>query len=113
MCIRDSTVATMRTAGEFTLYETVTSDTSSAPPDPRVLQPSAATFLSAMPYASGVAPLAVRISRDGEPVRLALGFPAAGQTTLLVLDEQGRIAEQTLASGKHLVRHRFVYPERA
>ncbi len=107
------TVATMRTAGEFTLYETVTSDTSSAPPDPRVLQPSAATFLPAMPYASGVAPLAVRISREGEPVRLALGFPAAGQTTLLVLDDQGRIAEQTLASGKHLVRHRFVYPERA
>ena len=101
----------MRTAGEFTLYETVTSDTSTAPPDPRALQPSAATFLSAMPYASGVAPLAVRISRDGEPVRLALGFPAASRTVLLVLDEQGRIAEGTLVTAKHLVRQRFVYPD--
>ncbi len=82
-----------------------------APPDPRVLQSSADTFLSAMPSASGGAPRAVRISRDGEPARLALGFPAAGQTTLLVLDDQGRIAEQTLASGKHLVRQRFVYPD--
>ena len=105
------TVATMRTAGEFTLYETVTSDTSTAPPDPRALRPSADTFLSAMPYASGVAPLAVRISREGEPARLALGFPAAGQTTLLVLDDQGRIAEQTLVTAKHLVRQRFVYPD--
>jgi hypothetical protein len=44
-------------------------------------------------------------------VRLALGFPAASRTVLLVLDEQGRIAEQTLVTAKHLVRQRFVYPD--
>lgn len=63
------------------------------------------------PYASGVAPVAARISREGKPIRLALGFSAAGQTALLVLDEQGRIVEETSISGKHLVRHRFVYDE--
>ena len=105
------TVATMRTADGFTLYESVTSDTSAASPAPRALRPSADTFLSAMPYGSGVAPLAVRISRDGEPVRLALGFPAAGEAALLVLDDQGRIAEQMLTDEKHLLRDRFVYPE--
>lgn len=107
------TVETMRQAGGFTLYETVTSDTSAPPPDPLALRPSLDTFLSAVPYASGVAPVAARISRPGEPTRLALGFPAAGQSALLVLDERGRIAEETLTSGKHLVRHRFVYHEHA
>ena len=105
------TVETMRQAGGFTLYEAVTSDTSAPAPDPRALQPSLDTFLSSVPYASGVAPVAARISRAGEPTRLALGFPAAGQSALLVLDDRGRIAEETLTSGKHLVRHRFVYHE--
>lgn len=105
------TVEAMRHEDGFTLYETVTSDTSTPPPEPLALQPPMAIFLSAMPYASGVAPVAARISREGAPIRLALGFPAAGQTALLVLDERGRIAEETLISGKHLVRQRFVYNE--
>ncbi|MPZ66007.1 MAG: copper resistance protein CopC [Pseudonocardiaceae bacterium] len=105
------TVETMRQASAFTLYEVVTSDTSAPPSEPRPLRPPIDVFLSAVPYASGVAPVAARVSREGEPVRLALGFPAAGQTALLVIDDRGRIAEETLTSEKHLVRHRFVYTE--
>lgn len=104
------TVATMRRAGDFTMYETVTSDTSEPAREPHRLDLSASLFLSSLPYTSGVAPLAARVSPADSPTRLALGFPAAGQTAMLVIDGEGRIAEQTLVTEKHLVRQRLIYP---
>ncbi|MGH4020755.1 MAG: copper resistance protein CopC [Pseudonocardiaceae bacterium] len=105
------TVETMRSVEVFTLYETVTSDTTMAVPDPRPLALTAGTFLDSVPYGSGVAPEAAQLFRTGEPVRLWVAFPAAGQAARLVLDDRGRIAEETLTTEKHLVRHRFVYQD--
>ena len=70
-----------------------------------------AFFADQEPYAAGSAPIAVRISHAGQPVRLALGYPAASTTVTLTLDGQGRIAEETLTDGTHLIHRRFVYPD--
>jgi len=104
-------VAATRAAGTVTVYEAVTSDTSAGAPEPDRLDLDAGFFLSQEPYADGTAPIAVRTSPDGVPVRLALGYPAASITVELTLDEHNRIAEETLTDAKHLVTRRFVYAE--
>lgn len=67
-------------------------------------------FLAQEPYAAGTAPIAARISRNGEPTRLALGYPAASTNVTLTLDGAGRITEETLADDTHLIHRRFLYP---
>jgi hypothetical protein len=67
-------------------------------------------FLSQEPYASGAAPIAVRISQPGQPVRLALGYPAAAINVALTLDTDGRISTETLTDRTHLIHRRFVSP---
>jgi copper transport protein len=52
-----------------------------------------------------------RISPDGAPVRLALGYPAASINVELTLDDRGRIAQENLTDAKHLVTRRIVYAE--
>ncbi len=104
-------VAQLRAASTVTVYEAVTSDTTTGTPDPMRLDLPADFFLAQEPYADGTAPLAVRTSRGDEPVRLALGYPAASINVLLTLDEHGRISEETLADTKHLVTRRFLYPD--
>ncbi|MFC4004903.1 copper resistance protein CopC [Prauserella oleivorans] len=103
-------VTAMRALDRLTVYEAVTSDTSERLPTPQRLDLAGTFFLAQEPYASGVAPIAVRISRDDEPMQLALGFPAASTTVRLTLDDQGRISEETLTDGSHLIHRRFVYP---
>lgn len=104
-------VAALRAAGRVTVYETVTSDTAAAGGDPTRLDIDAGFFLAQEPYATGVAPIASRISRAGQPVRLALGYPAASINVLLTLDQAGRISEETLTDDTHLIHRRFVYPD--
>jgi len=104
-------VAALRAAGQVTVYETVTSDTSTAAGDPTRLDLDAGFFLGQEPYATGVAPIATRISHGDQPVRLALGYPAASINVLLTLDQEGRISEETLTDDTHLIHRRFVYPD--
>ncbi|GAA3845325.1 copper resistance CopC/CopD family protein [Amycolatopsis tucumanensis] len=104
-------VAALRTVERVTVYETVTSDTTTGAGTPQKLDLTGAFFLSQEPYASGVAPIAARISRSDQPVRLALGYPAASANVLLTLDNRGRISEETLTDDKHLVHRRFLYPD--
>jgi copper transport protein len=104
-------VAATRAAGILSVYETVTSDTSGGTPTPDRLDVDAGFFLSQEPYADGTAPIAVRTSPDGAPVRLALGYPAASITVELTLDDRNRIAQETLTDAKHLVTRRIIYPE--
>lgn len=104
------TVTTMQQTGQFTVYETVTSDTTDELPEPVALPLTASEFLTNEPYGSGVAPTVVRSDRDGV-VRLLVGFPAEGRTAELVLDRQGRIAAETLTGPKHLILRRFQYSE--
>lgn len=105
-------VAAMRRSGTITVYEAVTSDTSAPLPDPVPLQLSAATFLASEPHNSGVAPIAVALPADPAAPRLALGFPAERIYVHLVLDQQGRVQEETLTDAKHLIHRRFLYPEK-
>ncbi|QSE87701.1 copper resistance protein CopC/CopD (plasmid) [Rhodococcus pseudokoreensis] len=104
-------VSQLRAAGDITVYEAVTSDTSAGAPEPQRLDLPAEFFLAQEPYADGTAPQVARISGDPGPVRLALGYPAASMNVLLTLDEQGRIGEETLTDAKHLITRRFVYPD--
>lgn len=105
------TVEATRAAGSVTVYETVTSDTSTPAPEPNRLELETDFFLSQEPYADGTAPLAVRVSPDGAPGRLALGYPAASIDVLLGIDDHGRISDETLTDPKHLVTRRFVYSD--
>lgn len=102
-------VAAMREVEHVTMYETVTSDTTAGLPEPQPIELSSKDFLSLAPYGSGIAPIAARTSGRGEPIRLALGFPAASVTVRFTLDEGGRIVEETLTDAKHLIHRRFVY----
>jgi copper transport protein len=101
----------MRAADHLTVYETVTSDTTTPPVSPQRFDLNGSWFLSQEPYASGVAPIADRISPDGQPIRLALGYPAAFTNVTLTLDAQGRISEETSTDSTHLIHRRFVYPD--
>jgi copper transport protein len=101
----------MRATAQVTVYEAVTSDTTGAPPVTNRLRLAGEFFLSQEPYASGVAPIAARISPDGHPVRLALGYPAAAINATLTLDAAGRISEETLTDTTHLIHRRFAYPD--
>ncbi|MEU0467062.1 copper resistance protein CopC [Amycolatopsis sp. NPDC006131] len=102
-------VEKMRTVDRVTIYETVTSDTTTTTPEPQRLDLAGAWFVAQEPYASGVAPIATRTSAEGRPVRLAISFPAEMTTAVLTLDEEGRISEETLTDDTHLIRRRFVY----
>jgi copper transport protein len=104
-------VAATRGAGVLTVYETVTSDTTVAAPQPDRLDIDAGFFLSQEPCADGTAPIAARTSPPGSPVRLALGYPAASIDVELTLDDRGRIASEKLTDAKHLVTRRIVYPD--
>jgi copper transport protein len=104
-------VAGMRAAGEFEVFEAVTSDTRTPLPEPTRLQLDGEFFLAGEPYGSGVAPVAVVTSRGNGPLRLALAFPAERRHAALTLDERNRIVEETLVDPKHLVRRHFVYAD--
>ncbi|MGI8445640.1 MAG: copper resistance protein CopC, partial [Streptosporangiaceae bacterium] len=105
------TVAAMRAAGRFTVYESVTSDTTAPAREPTAVPLSSEFFLPNEPYADGTAPDAALLSTGAGPVRLALGYPAAGVYARLTLDDGHRITQETLTDPTHLVRRTFVYPD--
>jgi copper transport protein len=103
-------VSATRKAGQLTVYEAVTSDTSRPDPEPTRLNMGADFFVSQEPYSDGTAPIAVRTSSERQPIHLLLGYPAASVTVQLTLDEQGRITVETLTDPTHLVTRRVAYP---
>ena len=107
------TVAAMTTAGPMTVYEAITSDTSTPMPEPTPLSLTAAQFVATEPYSAGVATQAVMLSRGSGVTRLAIGFPAEGRYAELTLDGHSRIEQEILVDAKHLTRRRFVYNEPA
>lgn len=104
------TVATMQAVDQLTVYETVTSDGAAEFPHPTELPITGPMFLGTEPYGTGIAPIVVRSDRDGA-VRLHLAYPAEGRSAELLLDEEGRIVEETLTDPKHVILRRFIYPE--
>lgn len=105
----ERTVKVMRDLREITVYESGTSDTAIGFPEPTELTVDGKTFLSNEPYNSGIAPVAA-VVEDGNRTRLLMGFPAAGAHAALILDESGRIIEETLTGPKHAFKRRFLYP---
>jgi copper transport protein len=105
-------VAATRAAGDITVYEAVTSDTTTGSAEPKPLDVSAEFFVSQEPYAAGSAPQVVRLAGGTGATRLALGYPAASINVLLTLDRAGRIADVVLTDPKHLVTRRIVYTDR-
>jgi copper transport protein len=104
-------VAATRTAGDITVYESVSSDSTTSTGPPHPLHLTAQFFVSQEPYAAGTAPQAVRVVSASGSARLALGYPAASINVLLTLDKAGRIVDETLTDPSHLVIRRLVYPE--
>lgn len=104
-------VAATRTAGDITVYESVSSDSTTGTGERHPLQLTAQFFVSQEPYAAGTAPQAVRVVSGSGSVRLALGYPAASINVVLTLDKAGRIVDETLTDPSHLVTRRLVYPE--
>jgi len=104
-------VSATRKAGQLTVYEAVTSDTRRPGPEPTRLDMGANFFVSQEPYSDGTAPIAVLTSLEGQPTNLLLGYPAASVTVQLTLDEQGRVAVETLTDPTHLVTRRLAYPQ--
>jgi copper transport protein len=104
-------VAATRAAGDITVYEAVTSDTTTGSGEPKPLDVSEDFFVSQEPYAAGSAPQVVRLAGGTGATRLALGYPAASINVLLTLDRVGRIADVILTDPKHLVTRRIVYAD--
>jgi copper transport protein len=105
-------VAATRAAGHLTVYETVTSDTTTPTPPAQTLALDAGFFLGQEPYGTGVAPQVVLLpTPPGGTTRLALGFPAEHRTVTLTLDAQHRVGDETLADDSHLIRRHFTYPD--
>jgi copper transport protein len=104
-------VAATRAAGDITVYEAVTSDTTTSSTEPQPLDVPAEFFVSQEPYAGGSAPQAVRLAGGSGAPRLALGYPAASINVLVTLDRAGRIVDETLTDPRHLVTRRIVYSE--
>jgi len=108
-------VQAIRGVGEFTLYETVSSDTTTAPPDPTPIRLTGPAFLNLEPYGSGIAPQVVQLptttAGTAGQTRLALGFPAEARYVQLTLDDTGRITDEIQVDPKHFSRRHFTYPD--
>jgi copper transport protein len=104
-------VATMRGVPHFILHEQVTSNTAHGYGPIELLTVNGRRFLSAEPYAAGVAPTAALISRTTDQTTLALGYPGEGVAIQLTVDPNNRILRETLIAPNHLIHRTFVYPE--
>ncbi len=102
---------TLRDAGPITVYESVTSDTSTGPGTVVPIRMSGAQFLTTEPYSGGQAPQAVQTSASADTVRLAVGFPADGRYVQMTINSRDRILTETVVDAKHITRRTFVYTE--
>jgi copper transport protein len=114
---RDGTATLRRVAGvlrrtpTLTIYERVTSDTTTGPGILHRLPVSGAYFLNAEPYSGARATWTTVVTRPEGTTLLLLGFPAEDVTVALDVDEADRIVRETLTAPNHLVTRSFVYPE--
>ncbi|MFI7190019.1 copper resistance protein CopC [Nocardia nova] len=104
-------VAATRSAGQVTVYESVTSDTTTPAPDPQPLLLASDFFVAQEPFADGTATQAVRLPEAPGGRRLALGYPATSMSVLLTLDGHDRITSETLTDSSHLITRRIVYSD--
>lgn len=109
---KDLVKRTARVMGNLervTLYEAVTSNGTAGLPQPTPISLSGEEFLDSVPYSSGVAPIAAKITTESGATKLLMGFPAAATYTTVTLDNRGRIIQETLAVPNHLIKRRFEY----
>ena len=104
-------MAATRAAGDITVYEAVTSDTTTGSGEPQPLDVSAEFFVSQEPYAGRQRTAGGPPGGGSGATRLALGYPAASINVLLTLDRAGRIVDETLTDPRHLVTRRIVYAD--
>lgn len=104
------TVDVMSAIPAFTLFEDVTSDTTTTVQSVGGLSLSGKRFIAAEPYTRG-APIVTVIGDTELTTRILLGFPADNYTVDLTIDREGRIQRETLVTGKHLVSRTFTYPD--
>ena len=105
-------ITLLRQTPAMTVFERVTSDAALGPGTPHRIPVSGARFLSAEPYASGVAPVADLADEAGGERLLLLGFPGDSITVALTLNSSGRIVRETLTDPGHLITRGFAYPEK-
>lgn len=105
----ERTARTMSQMDVLRIYETGTSDGTSALPPPYQVSVSGEEYIAGSLFGSGVAPVAVLLPAASGNTRLMLGFPSSGVFADLTIDDDGRIIEETTASPKHVFRRRFDY----
>ena len=105
-------VAALRATPRLTLTERVTSDTARGLGTPHQYTISGRFFLSAEPYKSGIAPVAVQAPAGGGNSRLLLGYPAQGTWAALTITPSGQLVAETLTDADHLITRGFAYPEK-
>jgi len=105
-------VAALRATPRLTLTERVTSDTAQGLGTPHQYTISGRFFLSAEPYKSGIAPVAVQAPAGGGNSRLLLGYPAQGTWAALTVTPSGQLVAETLTDADHLITRGFAYPEK-
>lgn len=100
--------ALLRATKQFTLTERVSSNSNGAFAKPVDLTLSGVEFLAAEP--DGSVPTTAVLLPDPDR-RLRFAFPSGDRSYVdLLLDRQGRVAEQTLTTPNHIIERTFAYP---
>jgi len=103
--------AALRAIPRLTLTERVTSDTVLGLGSAHQYTITGRFFLSAEPYKTGIAPVAVQAPAGGGNSRLLLGYPAEDVWAALTVTPAGRLLAETLVDPDHLITRGFAYPE--
>jgi copper transport protein len=108
-------LAAMTRVPAMTVYEQVTSDTTSGPGAVHPAGVSGRQFLSGEPYAEGAVPVTDLVTGSGGQQVLYLGFPGAAtwvELTVGAHDAPYQFAHEILVDPDHLTSRGFAYPEK-
>jgi copper transport protein len=101
----------LKAVPHLTLFEQVTSDTTTGLGSTHTLHLTGAEFLRSEPYSRGRAATANLIPRPGANRTLLLGYGSEGIAVQLGLDASGLPISETLATPNQLIHRSFNYPE--
>lgn len=104
-------VDTLRHTGQLTVYERVTSDTTTGPGAIRPINITGPGFLAVEPYANGRATTVNAIAQPDGSTSLLLAYPSEHVYADLDLDPQGRPLRETLTDPNHLITRSFTFSD--
>lgn len=103
---------TMAEQPRVRVVELVTSDTSRPTPPAMKFASSGKQLLSNQPYKSGRVSTVADLGRRGRGTWLAFALPAQEVYVRMLVAPDGRVLRERITSPRHLILHRFSYPDR-